>query len=78
MHDGFWGLVIVGGFGAAFVAQVLAAILSFSFSPLKGLLALFVPGYLFLVLKQSGHYGKVIGLWIAGVAAIVVGTVAMS
>ena len=74
----FWGLLIVAGFGTAALAQLIAAFLSFSFSPLKGLFALFVPGYLFLVLKQSGHYWQVVGLWGAGVLAVVVGTVAMS
>ena len=78
MQQSVWGLVIVGGFGAAMLAQLLAAIASFSVSPLKGIFALFIPGYLFLVLKQSGHYLPVIALWGAGVLAIVAGTIAMS
>ena len=73
-----WGLLIVAGFGVTVLAQLTAALLSFSFSPIKGLFALFIPGYLFLVLKQSGHYWKVVGLWGAGVLAVVVGTIAMS
>ena len=78
MQQSVWGLVIVGGFGAAALAQLLAAIISFGVSPLKGLFALFIPGYLFLVLKQSGHYLPVIGLWASGVLAVVAGTIAMS
>lgn len=78
MHPQFWGLFIVGGFGLAVLAQVMAAVFTFSHSPLKGMFALFVPGYLFLVLKESGHYWKVVGVWAAGMLAVVVGTIAMS
>ena len=78
MQQEFWGLFIVCGFAAMCLAQLVAAILSFSVSPLKGFFALFVPGYLFLVLKQAGHYWKVVGLWGAGVFAVIAGTIAMS
>ena len=74
----FWGFFIVGGFGLVALAQVIGAIIAFGYNPLKGILALFIPGYLFVVLKQSGYYGKVVGLWCVGALALVAGTIALS
>ena len=73
-----WGLLIVGGFLLTALAQFAACIAAFRHDALAGLLSLFVPGYLFLALRRSGAYRPVIGAWLAGVVAIVAGTVAMA
>ena len=76
--EGFWGIVVVLGLSATAVAQLVAACLCFSLSPGKGLASLFVPGYLFVGIKQHAYYRQVIGLWICGLAAITTGTIALS
>jgi hypothetical protein len=76
--QGFWGIVIVAGFGAAAVAELLAACLCFSLGPGKGLASLFVPGYLFVGIRRHAYYWRVIGLWLCGLVAITAGTVALS
>jgi hypothetical protein len=39
---------------------------------------LIVPGYLFVGVRHTPYYLRVIGLWGCGVAAIVAGTIALS
>ncbi len=76
--QGFWAIFIVAGLGVIMLAQLGAAILSFSVNPMKGFAALFVPGYLFVALRQTRYYLPVIGLWGSGVLAVAAGTIALS
>lgn len=76
--EGFLVTVIVVGLLASAVAQLTAAVLCFSLSPGKGLASLIVPGYLFVGIKQHAYYRPVIGLWIAGLVAITIGTIALT
>jgi len=73
-----WGLLIVGGFGLALLAQAIGCIVAFRYSPKEGVLSLLVPGYLFLALRRSGAYWRIVGLWLLGVAAVVTGTIVLS
>jgi tetrahydromethanopterin S-methyltransferase subunit B len=75
--EGFLVTVVVAGLLAA-VAQLTAAVLCFSLSPGKGLASLIVPGYLFVGIKQHAYYRPVIGLWIVGLVAITIGTIALT
>jgi hypothetical protein len=76
--EGFLVTVVVAGLLAAAVAQLTAAVLCFSLSPGKGLASLIVPGYLFVGIKQHAYYRPVIGLWIVGLVAITIGTIALT
>ncbi|SFS16865.1 hypothetical protein SAMN05216570_3401 [Dyella sp. OK004] len=76
--EGIWVTVVVLGLLALALTQLTAALLCFSLSPGKGLASLVVPGYLFVGIKQHQYYRPVIGLWIAGLIAITVGTIALT
>jgi hypothetical protein len=76
--QGFWVMLIVSGMGAMFVAQLVASALCFGVSPMKGIASLVVPGYLFVGIRQTAYRSRVIGLWACGIAALVVGTIALS
>ncbi len=73
-----WALFLMAGLGIVMLAQFSAAILSFGVSPMKGVAALVVPGYLFVAIRQTRYYLPLIGLWAAGVLAVAVGTIALS
>lgn len=70
--------MIISGLAVAAAAQIAGAIIAFRFSFAQGLLALIIPGYLFVALKRCGAYGTVVGIWAAGVALLVAGTVLYS
>jgi hypothetical protein len=74
----FWGLFVITGLGAVMAAQIMASVACFGLSPMKGLASLIVPGYLFVGVRHTPYYLRVIGLWGCGVAAIVAGTIALS
>ena len=76
--EGLWGTTVVLGLAAVAIAQLAAACLCFSLSPGRGLASLFVPGYLFVGIRQHAYYRRVIGLWICGLLAITAGTIALS
>ncbi|HEV7777833.1 MAG TPA: hypothetical protein VGO76_13280 [Luteibacter sp.] len=73
-----WALFLMAGLGIMMLAQIGAAALSFGVSPVKGVAALVVPGYLFVALRQTTYYLPVIALWAAGVLAVATGTIALS
>ncbi|WP_183960534.1 hypothetical protein [Chiayiivirga flava] len=73
-----WGGVIVLGMLVTTLAQLLACVAAFRHSAASGLLALLVPGYLFLALNRSGAYWPIVGSWLAGVLAVVAGTIALA
>jgi hypothetical protein len=65
--------LILSGIAAGFIAQFIGMFLVLSSSVIKGILTFIIPGYIFLALKENGHYYKVIGIWLAGVIAMIVG-----
>ena len=71
-------ILIFTGFAAGLIAQLIGMVLIFATSPIQGILSLIIPGYIFLALKEHGYYYKVVGLWLIGVIAIVVGVVIVS
>ena len=66
------------GIAVAYLAQIVGAILVFRASVLKGVLSLFIPGYFLFALKRQGLYRPVVGVWVAGIAGLVFGTIVLS
>jgi hypothetical protein len=73
-----WAIFLMAGLGIMMLAQFGAAILSFGVNPMKGVAALFVPGYLFVALRRTRYYLPVIGLWAVGILTVSAGTIALS
>ena len=74
----FWGILIIAGFATMAVAQFAAMVVTFALYPLRGLFALFVPGFLLVALKDTRYFRPIMGVWICGVLAIVAGTIALA
>jgi hypothetical protein len=74
----FWVTLVIAGLATMMVAQLIASALCFRVSPMKGFASLVVPGYLFVGIRQTAYHVRVVGLWGCGIAALVVGTIALS
>ena len=70
--------LIAGGIALMAFAQVIASIIAFRASFVQGMYSLIVPGYLFVTMRRTGHYGKFFAAWGAGALAVIGGTVALS
>ncbi|MCB1559625.1 MAG: hypothetical protein KDI75_00750 [Xanthomonadales bacterium] len=73
-----WGLLILGGFLIALLAQLVGAIMAFRGGAQEGVLSLLVPGYVLFALKRSGGYRLFVGIYFAGIASVAAGTIALS
>ncbi len=70
--------LIVSGFLVTIVSQLVGAFLSFRLSVIKGVLSIFIPGYLLLAMHRSGHYRSIVGAWCFGVVAAIIGVILLS
>ena len=71
-------IVLLSGLAVAALAQLGGAIVAFRLGAIHGVLSFLVPGYVLFAAKRGGAYGKVVGTWLAGVVAVVVGMALMS
>jgi len=71
-------IVMLIGIVLAIGAQLVGAAIAFRSSVLKGVLSLLVPGYILIVLRREGMYGKIVGSWVAGILGMVIATVILS
>jgi hypothetical protein len=71
-------VMLLGGMAITCFAQIIGMVLVVRLSILKGVLSLVVPGYFLFILRHNGIYWKVVGLWLAGIMGIVLGTILLS
>ncbi|MEZ5464711.1 MAG: hypothetical protein R3F22_05675 [Lysobacteraceae bacterium] len=73
-----WGLLILGGFLIALLAQLMGAVMAFRGGAKEGILSLLIPGYVLFALKRSGGYWLMVGIYFIGVAGVAAGTIALA
>jgi hypothetical protein len=71
-------VTILAGIAIATLAQIVGAVVVFRSSLLKGVLSLLIPGYFLFALRSRGWYGRIVGTWGVGIAAVALGTVLSS
>jgi hypothetical protein len=74
----FGSISILSGMALAALAQVSGAIAVFGTSPLHGVFTLIIPGYLWVAIRKTPYYWKIIGSWLAGISLLVLGVVLKS
>jgi hypothetical protein len=70
--------LLFGGVTVMALAQLGAAIIAFRVSFSDGMCSLVIPGYMLVSMRRSGYYWRFFALWVTGVLAIIVGTMALS
>ncbi|TAK91565.1 MAG: hypothetical protein EPO06_04810 [Burkholderiaceae bacterium] len=70
--------ILLLGLAVAFLAQIYGTFRAFKVSALQGILCFVIPGWLLFVAKRHGFYQPVVGVWFAGVVAIIIGTMSLS
>ena len=77
MHT-FGVTALLSGLLIAFIAQMYLTAMIFKVEPGKAFISLFIPGYIFLLAKRNGLYGKFLVSYVLGLIIFVIGGVILS
>jgi hypothetical protein len=69
---------LLSGMAIAFLAQLYLSLMLFKFDAGKAFVALFIPGYVFLLAKRHGLFSHFLKFYVLGLVLLVIGGVILS